>query len=224
MQLVFSGNPAVGAYGVNPSYYQITSLDDIGADPAVSAALVVPGSPTNVELALAADLVPGGRYTLTAVGVPAQSGPATTNASTEVFTFGNNFKVPNQEPEVDASEILLYGRDLVWNGTDFQETATGDLATISGSPNAIAALERRALSEGLSYDPGYGAKPRQYVDGVAIGTASLRTVLIEQMYQDDRVKKADVDYIPDEDTFVVSATLVGNKAASDIKVNISSQQ
>ncbi len=222
IRLVFDSAVAAGAFGVNPTFYEITSNDSFGADPRVKAALIVPNSGNNVELALAADLAPGGRYTLTAIGVPAASGPASTIISTEGFVFGRpQTHTTDAEPSADDGELLLYGSDMVWTGTDFQETVSGDLALQTGAANAMAAVTRRCFANGLPWDTNYGAKPRQHVDGAAGASSTLRTTLMQQCLLDDRVGSVSVDYIPD-DTFNIVVSLKGNRSPEAISMTVTS--
>jgi len=218
---VFSNTLDSGAFGLSPSLYTIESQDGVGLSPTVNAALIVPGAGTNVELALDVDLVQGGQYRITAEGVPATDLSVTPPGTGELFRFGTSQRVTNAEPSVSDWEKILYGTDLVWTGTDFQETASGDLATESGVPVICGAILRRVLSDGLPWDAAYGAQPREYVDGTLGNVPNLRVALLKQVTSDDRVKSVTVDLVTDEDRpdqtfFQITPTLIGNHIPTPI--------
>lgn len=226
VRLVFNNLLAAAAFGAPaPSFYVVTPVNSFGSTPIVKAALLVPGSSTNVELVLSTDLSPGAAYTLSAIGVPAQDASVSTGASTQNFAYQTTFQVQNVEPHQDDGEILLYGIDLVWTNVDFLMTANGDLARLGGAANAMAAIGRRANSDGLPWDNTYGAKPRQYVDIPQPVIGNLRTALIAQAILDDRVKSVKVSFAPDptDDStvnFEETIQLIGNRAPESIPITI----
>lgn len=207
-----------GAF-TSTSYYSIASVDSGGVSPTVSAALIVPNSPEAVELVLADDLADGDLYEITVTSIPI-SGPSTFTETTR-FRTGSQHVSVNKEPEVNDIDQLLYGRDLVHSGVDFVEDVSGDLAEVSGVENGQGALRRRCFSNGLPYDPTYGAHPEEYVDGAEGEMPTLRGALIEQCFSDDRVRDVTVDFATDEEgqaVFSIVAELVGKKRTQPIEV------
>src|SRR5262245_5940480 len=115
VRLVFSNILDAGAFGSPaPSYYTITCEDASGVDPSISAAIVVSGAGTNVELALGDDLVAGGLYRLSAIGVPATDLSVSTSVSTQLFRTGTPAEDFDSEPKAKDGSLLLYRRDLMW--------------------------------------------------------------------------------------------------------------
>lgn len=225
LRLVFTNNLDTGAFGLNPTLYVVTAIDALGATPGIAAALIVPGATADVELALDTDLRQGARYHVTAIGVPASGGGGTsTTASASDFVFGATPARQDVEPIVDETERILYGSDLIWSGPDFQLTAAGDLARVSGVTNAISALTRAMFAEGLPWDQTYGAHPRSYVDIPESAIGTLRTSLLNAAVADDRVKSATVEFLPDADEpeFSVAVKLIGDHAPDPISVTVPS--
>lgn len=195
LRLVFNNTLAAGAFGTTvTALYAITNQDGRGPDPNVNAALAIPGAPATVELALSADMANGAQYLATVTNVPAQDA-STASGSIPFRTFGD---VIQPSPSATADNLLdqVFGSDLLFQGTDFAETAGGDLATINGQPNVKAALERRLMGEGLAWDPSWGVHPRQYVDGTQGALPSLLGVIQQQMRLDDRVLRCKTSIIP----------------------------
>lgn len=222
IRLVFSNDLAAAAY-TTLSYYAITSLDAVGVSPTVIGAVAVSGSGHELELALGSDLAPGGKYNISAIGVPATDTSVTDNTSQKVTVFGQIQSPINSESDAVNTLALIYGRDLVWNGLDFAETPNGDLATISGSDNFISALSRRLLANGLPWDPSYGPNARAFVNGTAPHVKTLRGELLSQCGRDDRVKRATVTLEEDSlgrPVFVVNVTGRGGESAREINVTI----
>lgn len=227
LRLAFSNSLAGGAFGAAPVFYTLTPNTALGSPTLVRAALVIIGQPSVVELALSDELQPGASYIVTAIGVPAIDASVSTVASTQQFTFAAavNSHILQVEARTDDGEVLLYGRDLIWTGSDFQETSNGDLARVSGANNAVAAVERRLFSDGLPWNSAYGAKPRQYVDAVPGVMGNLRTSLLGQAYADDRVKKVSVTYAfdtNDQINFSVDIDLIGDHKPDSISVTVKS--
>jgi hypothetical protein len=225
IRLVFSEALAAGAF-TTLSCYTILDTDGSGVSPTINAAFPIVGDAQTVELALGtADLVPGGQYTVSAIGVPAILLAPTLPPSLLPFTMATDFTtVPNQEISPADMGTILYGRDLLWNGSDLQQDVTGDLATITGNQNVQQAIRRREVSDGLEWDMAYGAKPRGYVDGSSLEAMSLQTALVQQAVADPRVKKCTAAIQQDADettvTFNVSITLIGDDVPVPVDVSV----
>lgn len=195
VRFVFTNTLGAGAF-TSVATYSVASVSGDGMVPAVVAALIVPSSPNVVELALDADLTDGAIYQFDATGTP--------GAGSSVVPAGGpraRIGVAPQAPRVDdsaADDLLteIYGEDLVWDGTDMVEDASGDLATVGGLANVEAAQVRRLTSDGLKWRPGYGTHPRQFVDGPYQSVARLRGACVQQALQDDRVKRASASLVP----------------------------
>ncbi len=169
------------------SLYAVTSLDGIGASPAVSGVLAVPGG-AFVELALAVPLADGGRFRFTATAVPTAASPFTGSEDVLVPTKAT---VPASAPlGSDSFDRVLYGADLLSLGGDLVESQDGDLAEIAGLENVRTSVARRLVANGLPYDPTYGARAREYVDAPSPSAGSLAGELTAQAAQDPRVTKA----------------------------------
>lgn len=223
IRLVFTNSLASGAFVTG--FYVVSNLDGLGTSPNVNGALVVSGAAANVELALSADLVAGALYQVSAIGVPAIDSSVTPGGSILQFRVPLPTSLLNVEPKVDDGDRLLYGQDIVWNGIDFLETSNGDLYVVSGVNNARLAVERRLLSEGLLWDPSYGAKPRQYVDAVASTVGNLKATLEQQAQADDRVKRVTAELVTDDSkptqaTFNVDVDLIGGQKLPTIGVDV----
>lgn len=196
VQLVFSTALASGAF-TTLSLYTLANLDSLATDPTVVAAFIAPGNPNAVELALGVGIASGVLYSISAIGVPALDASVTPAGSTLPLRTGNAVGDPNAEVNADDTLALLFGVDIVHDGVDYVEDATGDLATISGPANGAQAVLKRLLSEGVSWNPSYGGKPRQYVDGAPGELPTLKGELLRQAYLDDRVKKVTSELLPD---------------------------
>lgn len=217
---MFTNTLAAGAF-TSTALYSFASLDSLGVAPTVKAALVVSGSASVVELVLSDDLVQGGKYTVTATGVPAIDSSVTAPPCTEPFTYGvTPSALANREPAQSNTNTALYGIDLIWSGADFQETPAGDLARIGGATNAIAAVARRLRYDGLPWDPTYGPNARGYVDGTAGSMPTLRGALMQQAMADDRVASVTVTLQTQDDAtfFEITPVLVGNQPVAPISV------
>lgn len=225
LRLVFSNSLAVGAFGSPaPAYYVVANQDGKGVDPGVSAAIIVAGSASNVELALGSDLVPGALYRVTAIGVPALDASTSTAASDELFRVATPSKPANEEAKVTDGELLLYGRDLVHTGDDYLETAEGDLAQVGGAINAKAALRRRLLGDPLPWAPNYSPRARRFVDAPVSSIGGLRGELEAQAMRDDRVRASKAKLVVDETTndayFDIATTLIGGRAPEDDTISV----
>lgn len=222
IRLVFSSNLAASAF-TDLSKYSVVSQTSAGGSPAVVASIAVSGSPTNLELALGDDLTPGGRYMVSAVGVVGADASVTSSTSAQIVAFGLAPLASNAEEAAGDNELALYGRDLIWNGLDFEETASGDLATVEGGRNVRSALSRRLNASGLPWNPAYGPNARSYVNGTAPGINTLSGALMGQCTADDRVKSALVtleELATGEPVFVITPTLIGNEKPAAISVTV----
>lgn len=212
VRLVFTDT--VGSGGFVATLYTVTSLDGDAASPVVQKALAVTSSPNVVELQLGSDLVGGALYRFSAPGVPAADSGSTPDPSDADARFGRERPVrpPIGTSPVQDLEELLYGRDLAWNGSDFAEATSGDLETASGLAVVETDLTARMLANGLPWDPAFGLKAREEVDGSPAALQGLRGRAVQQLLEDDRVASADavVDVsVPLEPTLEMRPTLVG---------------
>lgn len=216
LRLLFSRPVAAGAFGVLPSLYVVTCTDASGANPVVNAAMIVSSNPAVVELALSVDLVQSGAYSVSAVGVPGDDASVTPEGTVLPFRFGLNAPHVNAEPVRSDNEGLLYGIDLLWNGVDYQETANGDLEQVSGTANVTKALYRIIESNGLPWDPSFGAHAREFVDSPSPAGGTLKGVVSAQILKDPRVKSIKVDISQDDEKtyLTIKPTLI---TGADIK-------
>lgn len=223
---MFTQPVAAGAFGSPaPTFYSITSSDGRGSSPGVSGALLVPNSPNVVDLSLSDDLVKGAFYTFSAIGVPAVDLSVTPGDSTLDLRWGVSAPKENVEPIVRDQQRLLYGIDLLWNGEDFQETATGDLDRVEGTANVTKALNRGVESTGLPWDPTYGAGAREFVDSPSLAAGTLKGAVAAQILRDPRVKQVKVTYeIDDENTYLnADPTLVSGEVIEPVSVEVPNQ-
>jgi hypothetical protein len=153
-----------------------------------------------LELAVSIDLAKGALYTLTSQpNIPALDG------SLSVLDV-TNFRPPVARLAPSASvssedvRALLFGEDIVHDGTDLVETADGDLATVSGPENAMIAVIRRALADGLPYNQNYGPHLRKFIDAPSPSVRAARGSVERQARLDDRVKSASVTVLPDDNS------------------------
>lgn len=226
VRVVFTNALASGAFGApGPSYYSIQNTDGKGVDPSILAALIVPNSPNVVELVLSVPLTRGAQYTLTAVGVPATDTTTTPADSTTGLRWGAPAVRENNEVVVSDRDRLLYGTDLLFDGVDYEETATNDLASVSGTPNVTKALNNRAVSEGLPWKPGHGGHLREFVDSPSTVTGTMKGSLTSQFLQDPRVRSVKVTYeVVDDETFLHGdPVLVSGEAAQRVTVSVPSE-
>lgn len=226
IRLNFTTSLAVGAF-TTTSYYTVASLDG-NASPTVRAALIVAGAVNNVELVLSSDLISGALYQISAIGVPAQDASVTDGTATTQMRYGRSVQQTNVEPVADGRELILYGRDIVYDGSDFVETSNGDLATVEGTTNVQQAITRRIAGTPLLWDRSYSPDSRQYIDGSTVATVSLKGNLIAQCLKDDRIASADVTLTSDDNDptlayFLVEPTLIGGQEVQPTKLPITSQ-
>ncbi len=209
IRLTFSSALASGAFLTTP--YVVSSVDGLGASPITTeAAFAISSDPNSVELSVNSDFTPGGQYLVTCTNVPPITGSNFTG------TIQNQYGQPpiagpNAEPETSDLQLILYGVDLQWDGIDFDEDTTGDLLTIQGRPNWQAAMARRMISNGITWDASYGAKAYQSVDAPQPYQASLAGRFLAQARLDNRTKQASIVFAqnatnPQEFDFAMSIT------------------
>lgn len=223
VRLSFSAPLAAGAFATGP--YGLTCTNAAGVSPGLSAVLYVAGDTQQVELALAADLVSGGVYQLACTAVPAADASTFTGSQAFTFTTPQWTARPNVEPETQDVDALLFGTDLVWSGDDFAEAADGDLASVSGMPNAQLAVQRRVLGDPLPWAPDYSPRLHEMVDAPAASAVTARGRILAQVRQDDRVRSVDVTIRQDETTpsdvyADVDVVLIGNRRPGTFSVNV----
>lgn len=210
VRLFFSGALAAGAF-TSASLYSVTNVDGAGPTPSIEDVFAVTGSPGAVELAVSLDLAPGSLYEIACEDVPCAD--STLYTGEVQSTTGQPTKAQtNVEPEVDDVDLLFYGRDIVHDGDDFVEDATGDLDTISGRENWRGAMSRRMAGSPLPWDPTYSPDVEQYVDAPDAFQLPLAGRLLSQARLDDRTKSASVEVVQDPDDpagFAFEMTLVG---------------
>jgi hypothetical protein len=196
VRLTFSNVLAAGAFVT--SFYAFESVDSLGVSPEVTEALIVPNYPNSVELTLEFPLVSGARYQLNlSAGVPATD---LSTAASAVQPFPAPQPRKTAVGAIEETDAYVFQRDLKHNGRDYVEAPNGDLDTVTGPPNAMGAVTRRLLSNGLPWDSTYGAKARALVDAPTGAREELRHQLAAEAVQDDRVRAARVDSIDDSET------------------------
>lgn len=223
MRLVFTNTLASGAFGAPaPSYYTVTSADGKGIDSPVRAAFIVSGSPNVVELALEYALVEGALYNVSAEGTPALD-TSTVPAGQFPFLFGKKPDTQaNVEPIRQDLERLLYNIDLIFDGSDYEETPNGDLARVSGPPNVSKALWNAAVSNGLPWDPQFGGHAREYVDSPSAATGTLKGSVSAQILRDPRVKALRSSVATDDEktTLTLKPTLISDADLEPVQFQV----
>lgn len=225
LRIFFTHALSGGAFGAPaPSYYTITSVDGIATPPGIQAAYVVPGSPNVVELSFDAPLVRGALYNIGAVGVPATDTSVTAGGTGEDFRWGLIAPKQNVETEFKNRALLLYGTDLIWNGSDYQESATGDLDRTEGTANVTKALNRGVETNpgDLPWDTTYGAGAREFVDSPSLAAGTLKGSVAAQLLRDPRVKSVKTTYeIDDEKTYLfANPTLISGQVAEQVSIEV----
>lgn len=223
LRLVFTSPLAAGAYGVPaPSYYTITNNDGRGASPSIQAALLIPTTSTVLELSLAQPLVAGSSYTVSAIGVPAADTSVTPGGSSLPLRWGFIVEKVDVEPAVRDRQRLLYGIDLLWGGSDYQETANGDLDRVDGTANVTKALFRGVESSGLPWDPTYGAGAREFVDSPSLVAGTLKGNISAQILKDPRVKSVKITHeIDDYKTYLyANPTLISGEPIKEVSIEV----
>jgi len=223
LRLVFSQTLAAGAFGVSPTFYTVSNLDGRGISPTVQAALAVVGSPAVVELALGSDLVHDAQYSVAAVAVPAADLSVTPGGTLERFKFAPGLVAgENTEPKLRDRDLLLYGTDLIWDGADFLESATGDLERVRGRANVTKALHHGLSTHGLPWDPNWGVDAREFVDSPSPSSGSLKGAAVAQVLRDPRVRtvssQVQVNY---SDTYLyLTPKLVSGETIQPVSITV----
>lgn len=218
VRLFFTNTLAAGAF-TTLTYYAISCQDGSGPDPNVLAAYAVPNTPGGVELVLDEDLTDGGLYLFSAIGVPATDSTVTPSTSTQLARVALGQKPANVELAAtpEDRDALMYQRDLVWDGTDLVEDATGDLATVTGQTNVVNAVVRRELGEPLPWDPSYSPRAREFVNAPNVTLGDLRVAVVAQARLDPRVADASaavskpLDAAGEQQVLTVTVTPIGGK-------------
>lgn len=225
IRLIFSEALDVGAFGVPaPAYYVVTCTDSLGVSPGISAAIMSSTNNAVVELTLTEDLVKGSLYTISAVGVPGVSLDVTPDPSLLSFRFGFNAPKRDVEPIQQNRDDLVYGIDLLWNGADYQETASGDLDRVGGTANVTKALYRGLEGHGMTWDPTYGAHVRDFVDSPSTTAGSLKGNVQQQILSDPRVKASKIRVSTEDDVtyLIITPTLISGAVLKPVSLVVPS--
>ncbi len=208
VRLLFSRPLAIGAF-TSTAFYTVTNQDGSGTSPGVQKAMVVADSSHVVELQLDSDLTQGGVYLFSAVAVPGNDATVTPDPSGLFATFGVQKQALLQSaggvPDIYA---LLFGKDILFNGGDFVEDHTGDLAANDGLDCFVADMNNIAISDGLPWAPAHGVHARQYVDGARGALPGLRGAAEAAFLADDRVSVAKVVAVDQTPTDLPSDALI----------------
>lgn len=204
IRLTFTNSLAIGAYNV--ALYTVVNTDGRATSPSVVAAMLIPGMPNNVELALGTDLVPGAAYAVSANGVPASDLSVTPTPSTEQFVYGAKIFNVRTEPKIRDRERLVLQEDIIWNGLDFQESPTGDLATVAGKPNVTKGIWRSIETSGLPWDPAWGVDVREYVDSPSAAAGTLKGAISAQILRDERIARVSSKFVVESDSTIITFT------------------
>lgn len=192
VRLAFDAAVGSGAYVA--SLYDCVSDGQDAGDPGVVKVFAVANSPNFVELQLGADMQPGKRYRFFANGVPAAGSgvtptPSSVNAQFMISSAVLQDIAPNANPVgvlLSDIEEVLFGKDLRHDGVDFAEDANGDILVVSGLEVLDTDNSTAIESDGLAWDPNYGAKLRQRVDAPSATVYGLRGIVIAALRKDDR--------------------------------------
>lgn len=222
LRLTFTNTLAVGAFST--SLYRVESTDGAASDPPVVAAMLVPGMGNNVELALGVDLVSQCRYRVYAEAVPAIDLSVTATGTNEPFVFGMKLGKLRVEPLVRDRERLVLMEDIIWNGTDFQESPTGDMATVAGKANVTKGLLRSIETSGLPWDPTWGVDGREWVDSPSAAAGTLKGAISRQILRDPRVGRVSstVSVNLDETVLVFTPILKSGDALEPVSQTVPS--
>lgn len=217
LRLKYTQALAAGAFSA--SWFAAACLDGSTADPGIVQALLVAGAADELELAVGADLAPGGQYQLTsAPGIPAADSTFTVDQDVTAFRLPLSKQAPSASVTSDDVRAIIFGEDLLHDGGDMVETPDGDLATLSGEENALESVARIALSDGLPYNSAYGAKLRPFVDAPIATAPSARGQLERSIRADTRVKRVSASVLPDDNsgdlTLQANVSLIGGSKHS----------
>lgn len=224
VRLTFSNTLASGAFGepAPTGMYTVTCTDGSETPPVVVAALIVPGLPCVVELVFGAPIAIGAPYNVAVVSVPCTD--LSTVTSNINFRWSLFAPPVNVEPLVLNKQNLLYGIDLIWNGTDYQETATGDLDRIGGTANVTKALNRAVeVNPGeLVWDPQWGAGIREYVDSPSVVVGTLKGAVSAQILRDPRVASVKTTFqVNGSETFLFAdPVLVSGERIDKVSITV----
>lgn len=223
LRLTYSQALTLGAY--DAAFFSVQCLDNSTADPEVVNVFLITTMANQSEIVLGSELSPGGSYQLTSLaGIPAFDGSFTSYDVTAFHVPSAKRPAPSQSVSSDDISATLYGVDLRYDGGDLVETADGDLDTVTGPENAIGAIVRIGLSDGLPYSSTYGAKLRKYVDAPSPSARSARGDLERAIRRDDRVKRITAAVEPDANdgdlTIRGEVTLIGRAKHSFAKAMI----
>lgn len=187
IRLEFSTPLAAGAFST--SWFSLVCEDSSTSDPAVVAALAVPGADLGkyVEIAVDRDLAEDGQYTLTvAPGVPALDATTAAGAS-QFFLIPTSPRAPSDTYTANDITNIIFREDIAHDPDQGMiEGPDGDLATLTGAENVRATVERGLLSRGLPHRL-WGANLRAQVDAPSPLIRSLRGIAERQIRRDDRV-------------------------------------
>lgn len=198
------------------SFYSVACTDGAGPSPNVRQALLIQ-SPTGYErnhldLALDADLVDGGSYTVSAIGVPATDTSVTSASSTLPLKIGERRKRATEQLGVSDAFLRLAGDDLVFDDGDFAETADGDLAIQGGVQSIVDQATECALSNGLPWAPSHGGKLRSFVDGSTRLLPAAADSVVRAILRDDRIQSATAEVVDGD--ISVNLSIVGGQFAN----------
>lgn len=217
VRVEFSSPVDTGGY--DRTKYALTSEDSTSASPSILKVYAVSGRPNIVELVLEFDMIDSAAYTLIVTSIPAVGGGTISGSAR--FIFNVIFQPVNIEPIVNDYDVVLFGRDIIWNGQDFEEDGAGDLKRVSGIPNVMHALDRRLKGSPLPYDADYSPNAREFVDS---NTATpLGSRLKQQTLRDPRVKSVTVvasETSDGEVVFIISPILIGNRSPEPISTAV----
>lgn len=129
---------------------------------------------------------------------------------------------PDAEPIVKNRELLLYGIDLIWDGIDFQRSATGDLNRVQGTACVAKNLNRGMVSNGLPWDPTWGAHAREFVDSPQGTVGTLKGSVQAQILRDPRIQSAKVTFeVVGSDTFLHAVPkLISGEAIKRVTLSV----
>lgn len=182
VRLEFSSALASGAF--SPSWFTLTCDDSSTGNPLVVATLPVPAQTNYVELVLDRDLSEGAPYSLVvAAGVPALDA-STAPAATHPFYTPAPPRSPSRGFSARDVVDILFQEDIAHDLVKGHQLAPdGDLATVTGPANVMAAALRGLIAD----DPVWGANLREDVDAPATELSSVRGKIERQLRRDDRI-------------------------------------
>lgn len=175
------------------SFYAVTNLDGLGAIPTVQAVFAILNSPQAFELQLSCSLCPGSQYQVTLTNLPFADSSTFSGSLVAQVPSQANTPNPQAEPSTGDLNLLFYGRDLVLNDQgDLALLPTGDFQTVQGRPNWTGAVLRSQMSNGVPWNPSYGARPNDYVNAPTTYQLPFSARLVQVARADDRTLTAQV--------------------------------